>query len=99
MIKVLNDKGSGRSIPIIECDHCGKQINSFDEGNYAFKFIEKKEIRLGPQNMIFLHKDCSWDWDNKNPGAGIEDLDMLFIYLKNSMRLDEGWVKGKAGSR
>lgn len=99
MIKVLNDKGSGRSIPIIECDRCGKRIRSFNEGNYAFRFIEDNEVQLGPQEMIFLHKDCSWDWDRKNPGAGMEDLEMLFIYLKNSMKLDVGRAEEKAKYR
>jgi hypothetical protein len=73
--------------PVIVCDHCGKAITDVRDGNYQWKAA--KDGKLTDDPVYFTHKDCCHAFDQANPGMyGAMNLDCLFVYLANSLKLD-----------
>jgi len=89
---IIVQKGKYES-PTIVCDHCGKAITDVRDGNYQFRFNPGGKIADGGK-VYFTHKNCCHSFEQMNPGGwGACELDSLFVYLANSLKLD--WKKAR----
>jgi hypothetical protein len=83
-------KGQDLACPAILCDHCGKEITDARDGNYEFRCDEHA---VGP-TLYFTHKACCAAFDDAQPHVmGAMELDVMFVYLANRLKLD--WDKAK----
>jgi len=84
-------------VPVILCDHCGKEIADAREGNYQWKMLP--DGRSADRQLFFTHKRCCHAFEQANRGdfhwAAME-LQCLPIYLGNNLKLDWESAKKKA---
>jgi len=81
-------------VPTIVCDHCGKAITDVREGNYQFRHGNGGQL-ADAGTVYFTHKTCCHAFDVASPGVdGACELDSLFVYLADSLKLD--WPKARA---
>jgi hypothetical protein len=72
--------------PVVFCDHCGKAITDVRDGNYQWM---SDDSATGGATIQFTHKACCHPFEQSNPGSwGAMELESLFVYLANSLRLD-----------
>jgi hypothetical protein len=84
-----------RDVPTIVCDHCGRAITNVKDGNYQFRLGEGEKRGEGSL-VYFTHKACCHAFDRMHPAGGADagELDSLFVYLANNLKLD--WEEARA---
>jgi hypothetical protein len=88
-LKILEEDNVGK--PVIICDHCGERIANVKDGNYQWRFEEGGGKAT---TIYFTHKNCCHPFEKLNPGHwDAMDLDSLFVYLADSLKLD--WKSAK----
>ena len=82
--------------PTIVCDQCGEAITDVNDARYQWRFDDRGDY---PDAAVyFTHKRCCHAFEEANPGPwGAMELECLFVYLSNSLKLDWEAAKGRAG--
>lgn len=86
MIKiVVNDKG--QHAPQVFCDHCGKRIETAEDGNYEWR---GEQLAPGETSDLYLvHKACSYAFEETSGDPHrTAELTLLPIRLGNNLEID-----------
>lgn len=79
--------------PTFVCDWCRKPITKAEDGNYSFDYEKDANGRYSDglkAVLYFTHKECFHAFETANPNVStyVNDIELLFAYLVNSMGVD-----------
>jgi len=79
--------------PVVICDHCGKRIDTANNGNALFleEHCNGQSRIIGP--IVFTHKVCNGDFETAHKPAkdqiwAFNDLDVFLVYLTRNLKVD-----------
>jgi hypothetical protein len=89
MIKIVVNE-AGHHAPQAFCDHCGKRIESAEDGNYEWR---DGQMDPGDASDVYLvHKSCSYGFE-QSTGQPHRTAELALLPLRLGNNLEIDWAE------